>query len=251
MKKVHNTVTNNIIVAETGTTGGVLSIIEGGGGQPESEGFGYHTVTKNVFFAKGSSSTLYRFNEDEFDRNMVSVSNHNLFYVEGGGTYMFQGIIGDDTHEQWKTLYSGKYDKNSINGNPLFVDKAHHNFNLKANSPAWALGFQQIDQENIGLRNSYPVVHSPWPYDRQSQGTFADVLSWTGGHRPPRLMCISEPVEPTFQMRIPTQVGLWGAKPMPPMCQDPSSKTNGTTGELTSSTPTISFQKGTFGNSRL
>jgi len=147
MKKLRNTVTNNIIVAETGTTGGVIAMQEGGGEQPEGEGFGRHRIERNVFYAKGRSATLYWFkSEDEFTAGMVSASNKNLFYLPDGGTPTFKGIDGDDTYDNWKALYNGKYDKNSVTANPLFVDVTHHNFKLKAASPAWELGFQEIDQ---------------------------------------------------------------------------------------------------------
>ena len=182
MKKLHHTVVNNIIVAETDASGGVIAMQEGGGSQPVSDGYGDHTITRNVFYAKGESATLYWFkSEDEFDSGLVNVSDNNLFYLPDGGTYTFKDIDGDDTYGNWKTLYADKYDQNSSTANPRFRDPTHHNFNLKATSAAWALGFEAIDQEAVGLEAGFPVAHSPRPYDRQRDGTLADLLSWTGG----------------------------------------------------------------------
>ena len=41
--------------------------------------------------------------------------------------------------------------KNSLIEDPLFVDIKNQNFHLKSNSPAFKLGFNQIEMSNIGL----------------------------------------------------------------------------------------------------
>jgi len=40
---------------------------------------------------------------------------------------------------------------------PLFVDAAHGNYQLKPGSPAFALGFQRIPFEKIGLERTHPA----------------------------------------------------------------------------------------------
>ncbi|NIA16131.1 MAG: hypothetical protein GWP08_18880 [Nitrospiraceae bacterium] len=54
---------------------------------------------------------------------------------------------------------------NLIDVDPHFVDAANHDYRLKDDSPAFALGFKQIPVEKIGLyedprRASWPVTHS-------------------------------------------------------------------------------------------
>jgi len=39
---------------------------------------------------------------------------------------------------------------------PLFVDAAHGDYRLKANSPAFALGFQRVPFEKMGLEKKAP-----------------------------------------------------------------------------------------------
>ena len=51
--------------------------------------------------------------------------------------------------EQWKN--KGK-DKNSLYTDPMFVDPDKYDFRLKENSPAFDLGFKQIDSSKAGPR---------------------------------------------------------------------------------------------------
>jgi hypothetical protein len=158
MKKVHNTVINNILVLEAGTNG-TLAMQEGGGGQPESVGYGYHTVTHNIMYAKGEAAVLYWFkSESEFDCDLVSESDYNLFYLPDGGPYTFQSIEGADNFANWKKLCGGAYDQNSITQDPLFVNVAKDNYNLAANSPAYNIGFVAIDQSLAGLDGAQYIL---------------------------------------------------------------------------------------------
>jgi hypothetical protein len=39
---------------------------------------------------------------------------------------------------------------------PLFVDPAHDDYRLRPESPAWKLGFHQVDLSQIGIRKQPP-----------------------------------------------------------------------------------------------
>ena len=39
---------------------------------------------------------------------------------------------------------------------PKFVDRQNHDYRLKPDSPALALGFQEIDTSQIGLKEDFP-----------------------------------------------------------------------------------------------
>jgi hypothetical protein len=58
--------------------------------------------------------------------------------------------FGDQTLEQWNAR--GK-DVHSIYADPMFVDAAHFDFRLKPESPAFKLGFKQIDLSTVGPRH--------------------------------------------------------------------------------------------------
>jgi len=71
-----------------------------------------------------------------------------------------------------------RLEDNLINEDPRFVDEAGHNFQLRADSPAWALGFQRIPVEQIGLYNdeyraSWPAIHVPRPMPTPAGATAA------------------------------------------------------------------------------
>ena len=59
---------------------------------------------------------------------------------------------------KWLNIYSPNYDKtitfrdNLVDADPGFVDPAHEDFRLRADSPAWKLGFKRIAVERIGLQ---------------------------------------------------------------------------------------------------
>ena len=53
------------------------------------------------------------------------------------------------TIEEWRK--QGK-DNHSVYADPMFVDAANYDFRLKENSPAFQLGFQQIDMAAVGPR---------------------------------------------------------------------------------------------------
>lgn len=77
--------------------------------------------------------------------NFDIVMDYNLYYDEAGKAPKFLGFdMG-----QWNQ--HGE-DGHSIVGDPMFVDAAHGDFRLKPDSPAFKLGFKQIDMSEVGPR---------------------------------------------------------------------------------------------------
>ena len=71
----------------------------------------------------------------------------NLFY---NPTLPLSNVdFNDMTIEEWRK--QGK-DNHSVYADPMFVDAANYDFRLKENSPAFQLGFQQIDMAAVGPR---------------------------------------------------------------------------------------------------
>lgn len=52
--------------------------------------------------------------------------------------------------ESWKSLAGGKFDSRSCVADPLFMDEAGEDYRLKPESPAYLLGWQEIEWEKIG-----------------------------------------------------------------------------------------------------
>lgn len=47
-------------------------------------------------------------------------------------------------------------DANTKYADPLFVGRENHDYRRKPDSPALALGFQEIDTSQIGLKEDFP-----------------------------------------------------------------------------------------------
>ena len=53
--------------------------------------------------------------------------------------------------QDWTGWQQSGNDSASLWKDPMFEDAANHNYALTPESPAWGLGIQQIDQNNIGI----------------------------------------------------------------------------------------------------
>jgi len=97
---------------------------------------------------------------NEFDYNCVYADPGLKLSVSLG----LAGQSGKDlSWDEWRAL--GK-DEHSVLADPLFVDAVAHDFGLKPESPALALGFQQIPVGRIGPyespdRATWPIVEAP------------------------------------------------------------------------------------------
>jgi len=101
---------------------------------------------------KTSLFTHYQVAAEDRDK-VLKQGDYNTYWLEGGGE-MFVGDWGIGNKpildfEQWKEL---GYDSHSMVADPMFVDPANNNYNLKPNSPALKLGFKPIDMSTVGPR---------------------------------------------------------------------------------------------------
>ena len=100
-----------------------------------------NTFIKNIVYAAGNVH-LFRVIEED-GRNNVEFSDYNLFYTDNPGNPNWN-------LDWWKEKYD--FDRNSLAVDPLFVDYANDGFTLKPESPAFDLGFEQIDLSSAGPR---------------------------------------------------------------------------------------------------
>ena len=141
-RSANNLITNNIFV-DSGSYDLYFSRYTIGGlGAARDWKQPGNKFTKNIIYSTKTTDKLFAVNE-ESKRNNVEWSNHNLFYT---------------THPEnknwninwWQKTYG--FDQNSLTANPLFADYAHDNFNLLPESPAFGLGFVQIDMSGVGVK---------------------------------------------------------------------------------------------------
>ena len=93
-------------------------------------------------------------------KNTLTISNsdYNLYYNPNGGTTLDCGNgkdLGVENQKDnnwnvcaWSNFYNS--DANSLVADPLFVDYENKDFRLQPNSPAFGLGFKQIDMSQVG-----------------------------------------------------------------------------------------------------
>ena len=102
-----------------------------------------------------------------------NVVRRNIFWP-GSGENIRRVQHGESPKDTWwDGIEAGikplvKLEDNLINEDPKFVDEKAGNFQLRADSPAWKLGFQRIPVEKIGLykddcRATWPVTHEVRP----------------------------------------------------------------------------------------
>jgi hypothetical protein len=106
----------------------------------------YKVDSHNTFFRQGSVNgklTELKIEECNLDKN--------LYYDVNLGDH------GQSALDYYRTRGA---DKNSMVADPLFRDIKKGDFRLKENSPAYQMGFKDIDVTRIGLRKDFPAHFS-------------------------------------------------------------------------------------------
>jgi parallel beta-helix repeat protein len=132
--------------------------------------YGETNIVRNNIFAFARDQQLQRSREE--DHVSFSFSNNVVHFDKGvllGSTWKNDKFILDrnvywdtrlednpddmkfagGTLEQWRTR---GHDKNSLIADPLFVAPQQDDFRLKPASPAFKLGFREIDLSGVGPR---------------------------------------------------------------------------------------------------
>ncbi len=114
--------------------------------------------------------------DDEPKKPKGNVLRRNLFWA-GAGADIRRVMHGEVPATWWNAIDAQsrpfvKLEDNLSGADPLFADERGGNYQLTDASPAWALGFQRIPVEKIGLypdacRASWPVAHAPRPLPQE------------------------------------------------------------------------------------
>ncbi|RED64902.1 right-handed parallel beta-helix repeat-containing protein [Cohnella lupini] len=153
-KGIGNRIRNNLLVNNPQAISGI-------GTQEMVGDANKHVIAEsNVIYNSGQY--LYYFVNWADDR--FTAADRNLFWREGEPCKVAGEITpltpqGEDalerneyTWEQWRLLLDRKYDGESMVADPLFVDAESGDYRMRANSPAYALGWLDIDFDRIGPR---------------------------------------------------------------------------------------------------
>ncbi|NLY00979.1 MAG: right-handed parallel beta-helix repeat-containing protein [Rhodopirellula sp.] len=145
------------------------------GGVMNTGGHG-NTIRNNVF-AHSAWHAAWRY---QFQKDPPSVVERNIFYLTQGELFHPDGGKSDfrsqwDNNLYWRTdgeplLFYGDrldqwqakgVDRHSRVADPKFVDPAHYDFRLQADSPAFELGIEPIDVSRCGLIGAADWVDLP------------------------------------------------------------------------------------------
>ena len=109
----------------------------------------HYTCENNI--VRSSSGSIFQVAGKPDKETFKRVDNN--VYFNPDGRYSFGRIKGWDT---WKSWQSKGLDAGTKCADPLFMDRKNHDYRLKPDSPALALGFEEIDTGRIGLKEDFP-----------------------------------------------------------------------------------------------
>jgi hypothetical protein len=109
----------------------------------------HYTFENNIVWS--SYGSIFRLTGRP-DRETFKHADNNV-YFNPDGQYFFGRRKGWDTLENWR---GRGLDANTKCADPSFVGRENHDYHLKPDSTALALGFQQIDTSKIGLKQDFP-----------------------------------------------------------------------------------------------
>ncbi len=129
--------------------------------------YGRENIIRNNIFVNAKQGQIIRTRMEEhisftFERNIVYwtegpllgsnwkddkyVLDYNCYFNTAGEPVMFK----EWTFEEWQARGQ---DTHSVIADPMFTDPASHDYSLKAGSPAYDIGFLDIDLSTVGPRN--------------------------------------------------------------------------------------------------
>ena len=103
-------------------------------------------VRCNIFYTSNPRAVFYMDERNQFSDIRDLDVDYNLFYTAGDPSFS-GGFL--------KEMQAEGIDKRSISTDPLFVDMENGDLRLHPESPAYKLGFREIDLENVGLEPYY------------------------------------------------------------------------------------------------
>lgn len=150
IKGVHNHVFNNLLVCNRAQM--VATFCEMG-----KDPNRHLRLERNIAVDCGDG--VYGFTNwdkpNHWDEDRLDISESNIFY-NPRGVYLLENVPIAADFSTWKKILGGKYDQQTLLADPLVLDAEHGDYRLRYDSPAFALGFEEIDFRQIGLTAEYP-----------------------------------------------------------------------------------------------
>lgn len=103
-------------------------------------------VRGNIFYSSNPRASFY-FDERNTWADIRDLDvDYNLFYTAGDPSF---------SEKYLQDMQAQGIDRRSISADPLFVDIENGDLRLRPESPAYKLGFREIDLDNVGLEPYY------------------------------------------------------------------------------------------------
>lgn len=123
-------------------------------------------VKHNIFYKTYPHNTFYRESVEAGVKKEVKLEETNIDYN------LYFDVQAKDKGTAFLQSYQARgVDSNSIVADPLFVDIKHGNFNVRKESPAFKIGFKNIDCTKIGLTDEFPQRFI-WEVKKQLGNTY-------------------------------------------------------------------------------
>ncbi len=107
-----------------------------------------YTYENNIVWS--SSGAVFQVG-GKVDKATFKRVDNNVYY-NPAGRYSFRQMTLDD----WRRM---GLDAHTQFADPLFVNRKQHDYRLQPDSPALALGFQEIETSEIGLKEDFPYEY--------------------------------------------------------------------------------------------
>jgi len=145
VRGVHNVVRNNV-VADNGYKDGRMM-----GMYPIMNDPDHSTrVDHNIAYRNGDAAYfVWDWKDSRFEK-----AEYNLFYNEED-SYRMLGSIPARNLTEWRFALDGKHDQYSVAQDPLFMNPEEGDYRLRYDSPAYALGIEDLNHQDIGLTKDF------------------------------------------------------------------------------------------------
>ena len=111
-----------------------------------------HSYIGNIFCASSEGTSVYDINS--YSSQAVTNSDFNTFW-DTSGKYKVTSIPGVPNMNSWFMFENGRYDNSSLISDPMLENITQGELSLSASSPAYKLGFSDIDVASIGTTSSF------------------------------------------------------------------------------------------------
>jgi hypothetical protein len=142
-------------------------------------------LERNIFVANGPFCHFHH----DWTEHRFAACDDNLYTTSPEEGYRNKTRGGEQSFAEWRE--AGHDLRSLLGADPLFFDREGGDLRLRYDSPAFALGFEEIDAGRIGLTSDYPFTDPADPIDSvwiHAKGSWANIRLQAGETVPVELL---------------------------------------------------------------